>query len=150
MAPTDEPTNRNPTAVTLGYTIVYTDDVASTLGFYEAAFGLRSRFATPEGDYGELDTGPTVLAFASNELARSNLSEAGGFAPLDPALPPVGISITLTTDDVGGTLAAAIAAGAVPYTEPVDKPWGQTVAYVRDPNGVLVEIATPVPATPAG
>jgi lactoylglutathione lyase len=26
--------------------------------------------------------------------------------------------------------------------EPKTKPWGQTVAYVRDPDGVLVEIGS--------
>jgi hypothetical protein len=26
--------------------------------------------------------------------------------------------------------------------EPVTKPWGQTLAYVRDLNGVLVELAS--------
>ncbi len=28
--------------------------------------------------------------------------------------------------------------------EPSTKPWGQTVAYVRDLNGTLVEIGAPV------
>jgi uncharacterized glyoxalase superfamily protein PhnB len=132
-------------SVTLGYTIFYVDDVRSTLGFYQSAFGLRERFVTPEGDYGELDTGATTLSFASSNLAGANLSAAGGFTPLDPAAPPPGVSITLITDDVAGHLEAALEAGARPYVDPVDKPWGQTVAYVRDPNGALVEIATPVP-----
>lgn len=41
--------------------------------------------------------------------------------------------------------ASAIEAGAlaVAIAEPVTKPWGQTVAYVRDLNGLLVELATP-------
>jgi lactoylglutathione lyase len=28
--------------------------------------------------------------------------------------------------------------------KPTVKPWGQTVAYVRDLNGTLVELGTPV------
>jgi lactoylglutathione lyase len=35
-------------------------------------------------------------------------------------------------------------AGATRYVNPIDKPWGQTVAYVRDANGILIELATPV------
>ncbi len=31
-----------------------------------------------------------------------------------------------------------------PYVEPIDKLWGQTVAYIIDPGGTLIEIATPV------
>ena len=38
----------------------------------------------------------------------------------------------------------AVDAGANLYAEPVEKPWGQTVAYLRDPNGILIELATPV------
>jgi uncharacterized glyoxalase superfamily protein PhnB len=34
--------------------------------------------------------------------------------------------------------------GAEPVTPPQTKPWGQDVAYVRDPDGNLVEIASPV------
>ena len=132
-------------SVTLGYTIFYVDDVRSTLGFYRSAFGLQERFITPEGDYGELDTGATTLAFAANDLAETNLSAAGGFTRLDPTASPPGVSITLITDDVPGCLEAALESGARPYVDPVDKPWGQTVAYVLDPNGALVEIATPVP-----
>jgi lactoylglutathione lyase len=36
-----------------------------------------------------------------------------------------------------------VEAGAAPVSEPATKPWGQDVAYVRDPDGVLIEIASP-------
>jgi lactoylglutathione lyase len=39
---------------------------------------------------------------------------------------------------------AALAAGAIVVSPPRTKPWGQTVAYVRDLEGMLVEICTPV------
>jgi lactoylglutathione lyase len=130
--------------LTLGYVICYVADVEATVDFYERAFGLTRRFVAPGQDYGELDTGQTTLAFAAGSLARSNLDSAGGFAPLDPSALPPGASITLLTDDVSGALATALAAGAMPYVGPAVKPWGQTVAYVRDLNGILVELATPV------
>jgi len=59
-------------------------------------------------------------------------------------MPPRPMSITLITDDVSATVEAAIASGASPYGDPTDKPWGQTVAYLLDPNGVLIEVATPM------
>jgi len=130
--------------VKLGYTILYVDDVRSTIDFYQAAFRLAERFVTPEGDYGELDTGETTLAFASNSLGEANLSTAGGFARLDPNGPPPGVSITFVAEDVAATAKSAVAAGARLYVDPIDKPWGQTVAYVIDPNGALIEIATAV------
>lgn len=130
--------------ITLGYTIFTVENVEDTVTFFTEAFGLKRRFVTPEGDYGELVTGGTTLAFVANELAHSNLDAAGGFRELDPSTPPIAGSITLVTSDVGGVRAQAIARGATSYVAPIDKPWGQTVTSVRDPNGILIEIATPV------
>jgi uncharacterized glyoxalase superfamily protein PhnB len=121
-------------------------DVEATVAFYEKGFGLERRFVTPEGDYGELETGATTLSFVSLGLAGQNLDAAGGFAPIEPTGSPVGASITLITDDVTQAVATAEQAGATRYTEPTVKPWGQTVAYMRDPNGILLEVGTPVPA----
>jgi lactoylglutathione lyase len=130
--------------VAFGYTIFYVSDVTATLRFFTDAFGIEKRFVTPEGDYGELETGSTALAFASLPLAHANLDEAGGFQEPTPTTAPFAASITLTTPDVAETLAAALRAGASLYVEPVAKPWGQTVAYLRDPDGILIEIATPM------
>lgn len=129
---------------TLGYTIFYVADVESTVAFYETAFGFVRKFVTPENDYGELETGQTTLAFVSHELANANLEAVGGFAPITSDGPPVGASITLITDDIVAALAAAEEAGGKRTTDPTEKPWGQTVAYLRDPNGILLEIGTPV------
>ena len=50
----------------------------------------------------------------------------------------------IEADDVPGAYATALDAGATAMQEPAEKPWGQTVAYVRDPNGTLVELGEPV------
>ena len=131
-------------SVSLGYVIFYVPDVERAVAFYSKAFDMTPKFVTPENDYGELDTGATTLAFASEELAGTNLTAAGGFTPLSPDKTPPGAVITLTTDDVSGALEAAVAAGGRRYTEPATKPWGQTVAYLVDPFGALVELGTPV------
>jgi len=133
-------------SVSLGYVIFYVSDVNAAIGFYQKAFALEERFITPESDYGELKTGSTTLAFVSHELAQTNLAKSGGFTPLADTLSPPGVSITLVTNDVKATLSTAVEAGARIYAEPVDKPWDQTVAYLIDPFGALVEVATPVPA----
>ncbi len=131
---------------TFGYSIFYVADVEATITFYENGFGMSRKFVTPENDYGELATGETTLAFVSNELAGQNLDAAGGFTTLEAGAPPMPASVTLLTDDVGAMVAQAEKAGGRSYTEPVLKPWGQTVAYLRDPNGILIEVATPVQA----
>ncbi|MCB9076110.1 MAG: VOC family protein [Anaerolineaceae bacterium] len=124
------------------YTIIYVPDVAKAAAFYEQAFGLQQRFVHESGQYAEMETGATTLAFALDELAHSNLP--GGFRENDPAQPPAGIEVAFTTADVTAAYQQAVAAGAIGLAEPKTKPWGQVVAYVRDLNGVLVEIGTPM------
>ena len=55
---------------------------------------------------------------------------------------PAGFEIALITDDVVTAYQKAIAAGAIAVKEPLQKPWGQLVAYVRDLNGILVELCS--------
>jgi uncharacterized glyoxalase superfamily protein PhnB len=126
------------------YTILYVSDVQRAVEFYETAFGLPRRFIHESGQYAELDTGATTLAFAANELARSNLPR--DFRQNSPDAPPAGIEIAFTTTDVPAAYRQAVTSGAEPLAEPATKPWGQQVAYVRDLEGVLVELASPVGA----
>lgn len=126
----------------LGYTIVYVPDVAASLAFFEQAFGLSRRFLHESGDYGELETGETTLAFASLALGRMNFP--GGFVAACESGKPLGVEIALVTPDVATAHARALAAGAVELKVPEAKPWGQVVAYVRCPDGTLVEICSPV------
>lgn len=126
-----------------GYTIIYVDDVAATLEFYDKAFGLATRFLHESG-YGELETGATVLAFAAHEVAEQNLPE--GYARISAEGKPFGVEIGLTTTDVPAAYEQAVAAGARPISEPKTKPWGQVVAYVRSIEGTLVELCSPMVA----
>ena len=70
----------------LGYTILYVPDVPATLKFYEAAFGLVTRFLHDSGDYGELETGSTALAFSSHRLMQQLGKTRRLPAPQHPAL----------------------------------------------------------------
>jgi lactoylglutathione lyase len=126
----------------LGYTILYVDDVARAIDFYERAFGLTRRFVTDDATYGEMETGDTTLSFAKHTLVGDFIP--GGYRRNDPAEPPAGVEIGFVTDDVPAAWDTALAAGAIGVSPPTTKPWGQTVAYVRDPEGMLIEICTPV------
>ena len=64
--------NGNANSMKLDYTILYVPDVATSLSFFEKAFGLSRRFLHESGDYGELATGETTLAFASLALGLAN------------------------------------------------------------------------------
>jgi len=122
-----------------GYTILYVPDVPATLQFYEAAFGFATRFLAEGGDFGELETGSTALAFCSHSLLRQ-MGKTPQAADPDHA----SSEIALCTPDVPAALARALAAGAT-LKHPVEvMPWGQTIAYVADLNGFLVELCTPM------
>jgi len=126
----------------LGYVIIYVEKVADALAFYESAFGLTRKFLHESGAYGELSTGEATLAFASHELAGANLPD--GYAKLTELASPAGIEIGLVADDVPAAIRGAVDAGATLIAEAKQKPWGQTVGYVRAPDGVLVELCTPM------
>ncbi len=128
--------------IKFAYTILYVQDVTKAVEFYEKAFGFTRKFVTPDNDYGELSVGETTLSFASTKLAKSNLAD--GFTESNLKDKPFGIEIGFTTDQVEETIAAAIKAGATITEKPKTKPWGQTVAYVRDLDGFLIEICTPM------
>jgi predicted enzyme related to lactoylglutathione lyase len=124
-----------------GYTIVYVPDVHASVEFFEKAFGMKRRFVHESG-YAEMETGATALAFATHDLGASNLPS--GYVKASNSQEPMGMEIALVTEDVHSAHAKAIAEGAVSIKEPLSKPWGQIVSYVRCPDGTLVEICSPV------
>ena len=125
----------------LGYAILYVKDVPRSVAFYEDAFGLSRRFVHEAGMYAEMDTGATTLSFAANGLAKSNLP--CGFQENQLSKPPAGFEIAFTTDNVQAAFDRALAAGATAVAAPTTKPWGQIVAFVRDKDGIVVELCTP-------
>ena len=124
-----------------GYTIVYVADVPATIDFYERAFGIRRKFVSDDSMYAELETGATTLSFAAEAMAETNHVVIRPNRLDDMA---AGIEVALVTAAVQPAYEHAVAAGATPVASPMTKPWGQTVAYVRDNNGVLIELCTPV------
>ncbi|MBC3864002.1 VOC family protein [Undibacterium jejuense] len=125
-----------------GYTIIYVPDVAASLSFFETAFGLQRRFLDDSGMYGELETGATALAFAAHEMGEFNYST--GHVAAHSSSKPLGFEIALVTENVAQAHARAVASGAKELAAPSQKPWGQIVSYVRCPDGVMVELCTPV------
>lgn len=144
IADPDASDNAELTPPRLGYVIVYVDNVPEALRFYGKAFGLPTRFLHESNQYGELETGGTALAFASHALGAANLAASlpQGYQPVEPAGRPFGVELSLTVADVPLAYQRALTHGGVGVAEPITKPWGQIVAVVRDPFGLLVEIGT--------
>lgn len=128
----------------LGYTILYVDDVHQTVDFYRRAFGLTEKFVHEGGDFGEMDTGTTSLAFCSHKLLREM-----GKSPGRPQTEAPCFEIAFVTPDVAGALQLALDAGCRLLQAPEIMEWGQTVAYVADLNGFVVELCSPMGETPS-
>mgnify|MGYP001034946983 CR=1 FL=1 len=124
------------------YTILYVNNVPKTMEFYNNAFGFEQKFITPENDYGEIISGTTTIAFASVVLGKSNFKK--GFIESTLSEKPFGIELAFTTSEVEKVMESAIKNGAVLLEEIVTKPWGQQVGYLRDLNGFIIEICTPI------
>jgi lactoylglutathione lyase len=128
--------------IKFAHTILYVSDVARAVDFYEQVFGFVRKFMTPEKDYAELDTGNTTIAFASHTLARTNLSN--GYQPSNTADKPFGIELGIVTEQVDELIDKVWEHNGTIVEQPIQKAWGQTVAYVRDVDGFLIEICTPI------
>ena len=127
------------------YTILYVPDVPKTVEFYKKAFGFEQKLLTPENDYGEVISGNTTIAFANIDLGNSNFKK--GFSESNLSKKPFGIELAFTTTKVEKVMENAIASGAELLEEVVTKPWGQKVGYLRDLNGFIIEICTPIQST---
>lgn len=122
-----------------GYTILYVEDVPAAVSFYEKGLGLALKFIDPTASFAELDTGETSLALCSRRL----LAELGKTVAAPSPDRPVS-EIAFVTDDPAAAVARAVAAGAVSKQAPEVMSWGQTTAYVADPDGFLIEFCTPM------
>ncbi len=121
------------------YTILFVENVEKTLTFYSDAFGIERGMLHESGDYGELQSGDTKLSFSSLALMKNldkNVTEKRTL--------PDTFEIAFETDDVAAGLATALNNGAELVQDVEEMPWGQTTAYVRDLDGFLVEICSPI------
>ncbi len=123
-------------------TIFYVPDVREALDFYERAFGFSGGTVSEEGDYAEVVVGGAKLAFDAEAIA-DDFGLPDGYRRNRRADQPIGLELLFTTDDVEAGVQRAVAAGAELTVPAEHKEWGQTLAYVRDPWGVLIAIGTP-------
>ncbi|MFK8182566.1 MAG: VOC family protein [Phormidesmis sp.] len=129
----------------LGYVIIYVENVKGTMDFYTRAFGFETRMVYEENgavDYGEMQTGETVLGFASHSLGDANFQ--GLYQKASIGEKPFGFELALVSEDVAADFETAIKEGAIAVSPPKEKPWGQTVAYVRAVEGTLIELCSPM------
>ncbi|WP_148615872.1 VOC family protein [Nocardioides rubriscoriae] len=117
--------------------MIWVADVPTSVRFYDEAFGIAARWVRDEGDYAQLETGETTLQLAALAAAPTSGLQ---ITPHQPDGPAAAVQLSLAVDDVLAAVTTAVKAGAVLAVEPVTKPWGQVVAYLRDRDGVLIEL----------
>lgn len=117
------------------YAILIVEDLDRALRFYTDVLGLR--LGHRSGDYAQLDTGATRLGL----YTRNAMSKTLGMSLKPPAQEAPGFEIGFKVPDVGAAFAELVERGASPVMPPTDRPWGQRTAYVRDPDGHLIELA---------
>ena len=117
------------------YVILIVEELDRALRFYTGVLGLA--LGHRSGDYAQLDTGATRLALYTRSAMAKTLSMS---LEAPPAKAP-GFEIGFKVDDVDAAFNELVAQGAPPVVPPTDRFWGQRTAYVRDPDGNLVELA---------
>lgn len=117
------------------YVILIVEDIDRAVDFYTRVLGLR--LGHRSGEYAQLDTGVTRIGF----YTRPAMSEALGFEIAAPPAGATGSEVGFKVDDVDAAYAEVLAGGAAAVTPPTTRAWGQRTAYVRDPDGHLIEFA---------
>lgn len=119
------------------YIVLVVEDLDRSLRFYTETLGIP--LGHRSGPFAQLDTGQTRLALYHRPAMADTLGWGELPAP-DPQRP--GFELGFKVDDVDAAFAELTTAGVEAVTPPTDRPWGQRTAYVRDPDGHLIELVT--------
>ena len=115
-----------------------TDDVPRLVGFYERITGKVAERPTP--DFAELRTPHGTLAIGSTRTVGLFGPGAARAADNHTAI------IEFLVDDVDATFNSLAGDPIEIVQAPTTMPWGNRSLLVRDPDGTLVNLFTPVTA----
>ncbi|HEY7165124.1 MAG TPA: VOC family protein [Candidatus Binatia bacterium] len=117
------------------YVILIVSDLDRSLEFYTGILGLK--LGHRSGEYAQLNTGRTRVAL----YTRSAMEKTLRISLEAPAANAPGFELGFKVADVDSAYKQVIASGAEAAIAPTDRFWGQRTAYVRDPDGYLIELA---------
>jgi catechol 2,3-dioxygenase-like lactoylglutathione lyase family enzyme len=112
------------------------DDFGESFRFYRDVLGLETSFGEDDGPYASFRTEGGAIAI----FERGGQAEVVGLR-----LPGDGAVVVLEVDDTDAEverLREHVVAGPVDRTD-----WGGRVAYLRDPDGHLVELFQQIPTS---
>ncbi len=122
--------------------ILAVESLGRSRAFYHAAFGWSVTVDVPV--YVQMRTSAPGLEVALYQREAF----AANTVQLPAVAPPGGITATelyVMVDDLEGTLERAEKAGGRRLSDPMMRSWGDLAAYVADPDGNVVAIATSAP-----
>lgn len=124
----------------LSYPVIQFDAVAETADFYKRHFGFRAAFEPDWYIHLQSEADATVnLAVVQSHHETIPESTHGA---------STGIILNFEVKDVD-SVDKELRSHSVPVANtPVSEPFGQRHAICRDPNGVLIDVITPIPSFP--
>jgi catechol 2,3-dioxygenase-like lactoylglutathione lyase family enzyme len=117
------------------YVVIVVQDLDRALRFYCDLLGIP--LGHRSGPFAQLATGVTRVAL----YERSAMAVTLGSELEAPSLGAPGFELGFKVEDCDAVYGDLLAGGATPAVAPTDRAWGQRTAYVRDPDGHLVELA---------
>jgi lactoylglutathione lyase len=119
-------------------TIIYVDNVVETVSFFENVLDAKCRFLDKEKGYADFEGQGTRVALVSTKMMEDEMG--GAFK----AGKPSGFELTFVTNDVDSAVDKALKAGATLVAPKSSKFWSKEVAYVKSPQGILIEFCLPM------
>jgi uncharacterized glyoxalase superfamily protein PhnB len=122
------------------YPVIMTDDVAGTVAFYQTFFPFQPAYAIDWYVHLTWQDDPTVnLAVMDGQ--HETIPEANrGIVN--------GLILNIEVEDVDAEYARLVEAGLPIVQELRSEAFGQRHFLTQDPNGVLIDIITPIDASP--
>lgn len=106
--------------------------------FYKDTLDLPVKMQ--QDTYVEFDTGTTTLSINTRQAVKEEI----GLNVPEASVSTQTFEIGFVVEDVPAAIDKLRGQGVPIIKEPVTKPWGQTVAYVADPDRHYIEICTSV------
>ncbi len=117
------------------YVVIVVQDLDRALRFYCDLLGMP--LGHRSGSFAQLATGVTRVALYERSAMAATLG--GELEAPSPDAP--GFELGFKVEDCDAVYDELVSGGATPAVAPTDRAWGQRTAYVRDPDGHLVELA---------
>lgn len=121
------------------YVVLVVADLDRSVRFYTGVLGLP--LGHRSGPYAQLETGRTRLALYQRDAMAGTLDRDELAAPAPDA---PGFELGFKVADVDAAWAELTGRGVPGAVPPTDRHWGQRTAYLRDPDGHLIELAQPL------